>query len=327
MREAVPFTADVCAGLDVCPGAYNIGMQSEEAPEFQKSWLDFHVAVPGWLYHYTTAEGLLGILRDRSMFGTHYRFLNDPLEIVWGVGLVAQHIEEYIRTAEEPIKVVLRQFQGLPIEKYWDIYVACFCAEGNLLSQWRAYGKSGGYSLAFRGRELQLAQLPERRLRRVIYDGSEQDRWVRLALEWFVHKIAAIRRSEDGVAAVDVDAILEVSRQMWVALCEMCISFKLHVFEEESEWRVFEIVPKRATLSDVSSLKFRSKAGILVPYRAFPTERATEAQRIQPLDYIECGPTLSREDVEQSLLMFLRSEGYSGVWVRSSMIPIKPAFE
>jgi len=98
----------------------------------------------------TTVDGLVGILRDRSMFGTHYRFLNDSLEITWGKQLVARYIEEYIESAEDSTKVALRRFQGTPIEQYWDTYVTCFCAEGNLLSPWRAYGKSGGYALAFR---------------------------------------------------------------------------------------------------------------------------------------------------------------------------------
>jgi hypothetical protein len=29
------------------------------------------------------------------------------------------------------------------------IYLSCFCEDDNLLSQWRAYGTSGGYSLGF----------------------------------------------------------------------------------------------------------------------------------------------------------------------------------
>jgi hypothetical protein len=59
-------------------------MQIYQPTDFQKEWLDFHRRVPGWLYHYTTVDGLLGIVRDRMIFGTHYQFLNDSLEIVWG---------------------------------------------------------------------------------------------------------------------------------------------------------------------------------------------------------------------------------------------------
>lgn len=300
-------------------------MQIEEAPDFQTSWLTLHSHVPGWLYHYTTVDGLQGILRDRSMFGTHYRFLNDSLEITWGKQLVAKYIDEYIEAAEEPTRVALSIFQGTPREQYWDTYIACFCAEGNLLSQWRAYSNSGGYALAFRGMDLSLSQLPTRHLRKVIYEETEQIRWVKLALDWFVERIAAIRRMEDPAwahAALD-----EAAGLMWRHLGEMCVSFKLHVFKEEAEWRIAEFVPKKERLNDVDNVKFRAKAGIPIPYRAFPIEVVRETRSIQSLDHVVCGPTLSREDVEQALTMFLRSEGYSGVWVTSSMIPINSALQ
>src|SRR5205823_6173627 len=115
-------------------------------------------------------------------------------------------------------------------------------------SQWRAYGKSGGYALAFRGLELGLTQLPKRSLRKVIYDNNEQVRWVKLALDWFVYRIAAIRCIEDRTQAYA--ALDEAAGLMWRALGEMCVSFKLDVFKEESEWRVVEFVPKKESLND-----------------------------------------------------------------------------
>lgn len=35
---------------------------------------------PELLYHYTTQEGLLGILKDRCIWATHIRYLNDTSE-------------------------------------------------------------------------------------------------------------------------------------------------------------------------------------------------------------------------------------------------------
>lgn len=259
-------------------------------------------------------------MRDRSIFGTHYRFLDDSLEIVWGKQVIAGHIDEYIQAAEEPVRVTLEGFRNLPMEQYCDVYVACFCAEDNLLSQWRAYGRGGGYALAFRGVDLYECQMRERSLRRVIYKFSEQDRWVRLVLDWFVGRIAAAGLIDDPARASE--ARERATNLTWNILCEMCVSFKVAVFEEEAEWRIVELVWKKQGLSDVENLRFRSNAGILIPYRVFPIERK-EPPPIHPLDYITCGPTLSRGDVEQSLAMFLRSEGCSGVWVNSSMIPLK----
>ena len=299
-------------------------MQVDHVQELLQDWIDFHLDVPTWLHHYTTADGVLGIVRGRSMFGTHYKFLNDSLEILWGKQIISRHIDEYIQAAEEPVRVTLQRFQNLHIEKYYDVYVACFCAKDNLLSQWRAYGRSGGYALAFRGLDLHESQGPERSLRRVIYDSSEQDRWVRLVLDWFVDRLAAAGLIEDTAQAhIEREQAVNLA---WSTLCEMCVSFKLDVFEEEAEWRIVELVQKKQGLSDVENVRFGAKAGTLIPYRVFPMERKGPPS-IHPLDHITCGPTLSREDVEQSLLMFLRAEGCSGVWVNSSMIPLKAGID
>jgi hypothetical protein len=59
-------------------------MPVDHVQELLKGWLDFHLDVPAWLHHYTTVDGVLGIVRDRSIFGTHHKFLNDSLEILWG---------------------------------------------------------------------------------------------------------------------------------------------------------------------------------------------------------------------------------------------------
>lgn len=295
-------------------------MQVDHDPEFLQNWIGFHLDVPSWLHHYTTADGVLGIVRDRSIFGTHYRFLEDSLEILWGQQVIAGHIEKYIQAAEEPVRVTLQRFRNLPIEQYYDIYVACFCAEDNLLSQWRAYGRGGGYAIAFGGLDLYACQFPERLLRRVIYSSSEQDRWVRLVLDWFVGRIAAASLIDDPVQASELRE--GATRLTSSILCEMCVAFKLEVFEEEAEWRIVELVPKKQGLSDVENLRFRSNAGTLIPYRVFPIERREPPPR-RPLDHITCGPTLSRENVEQSLVMFLRAQDCSGVGVSSSMIPLK----
>jgi hypothetical protein len=135
----------------------------------------------------------------------------------------------------------------------------------------------------------------------VIYDNSEQDRWVRLALDWFIHRINSIRALRQvGDSAEFAASLNDAAGFMWRHLCEVCATFKLDVFKEESEWRIVEIVPKNEGSTNVDNLRFRSKGGILIPYRLFPSERNVGTQQIRPLDNIRCGPTLSRAEVEQS---------------------------
>jgi hypothetical protein len=44
------------------------------------------------LFHYTTPAGLLGILRDLSLWGSDLRFLNDAQEAIYGRDLVVDAV-------------------------------------------------------------------------------------------------------------------------------------------------------------------------------------------------------------------------------------------
>jgi hypothetical protein len=139
------------------------------------------------LFHYTNADGLAGILRSQSLWGTHWQYLNDAGEL--------RHFSEKlpyllkaarIAVAEELARnrddfkewadslggienIVDTEVQGLvelfqesvahpdPAQQIFEFYVTSFCTpEGSfeevrthgLLSMWRCYG-AGGYALVF----------------------------------------------------------------------------------------------------------------------------------------------------------------------------------
>ncbi len=75
-------------------------------------------------HHYTTLEGFWKILESETFRATHVRFSNDNQEYYQG--------EEIIKSIVGP--------DNVKVENY---YVICFCSDGNLLSQWREYGKVG----------------------------------------------------------------------------------------------------------------------------------------------------------------------------------------
>jgi hypothetical protein len=102
------------------------------------------------VYHYTTNEGLKGIIESKSLWATGGYYLNDTSEIEYGCRLAANSLKEKLGYAEtEFARGVLNRArddlrdpaqQAMRITNY---YVACFCENDNLLSQWRTYGHSG----------------------------------------------------------------------------------------------------------------------------------------------------------------------------------------
>ena len=103
---------------------------------------------PKQLHHYTGPSGLLGIIDSRSLFLSDASFLNDQSEIIYARDLIATVLAELASAADGPqgrlLQATSRRFlvasKATAALRY---YVACFCEDGNLLSQWRAYGQPG----------------------------------------------------------------------------------------------------------------------------------------------------------------------------------------
>jgi Protein of unknown function (DUF2971) len=126
------------------------------------------------LYHYTNALGLIGILTDQTLWATDIEFLNDGEELLFGGqplynNLVARSQE--LRPTDPdslgrpgawsammnvagtlslrlPVgESTLGPWHGAGSRPSQAIYVACFCSDGDLLSQWRGYGSAGGFAI------------------------------------------------------------------------------------------------------------------------------------------------------------------------------------
>lgn len=104
----------------------------------------------GVLYHYTTVNGLQGILETNRLWASAAYYLNDSSEVEYGSHLLHDELSVW-RTANQNNPCFAADvLQGLDeifssplsrISRTSTIYVTCFCENGNLLSQWRAYGQ------------------------------------------------------------------------------------------------------------------------------------------------------------------------------------------
>jgi hypothetical protein len=138
------------------------------------------------LFHYTGIDGLRGILKSQELWATHARFLNDGAELIEfrkhlphilrpGVSRAVSEVyrsspakREFIERfggLEATVDEVIRASVGGLYQttfgtdgeaSFAEAYVLSFCtpsakrqAEHGLLSQWRCYGKDGGYALVF----------------------------------------------------------------------------------------------------------------------------------------------------------------------------------
>jgi hypothetical protein len=223
------------------------------------------------LFHYTTAAGLLGILRSSTLWATDLRFLNDAQEAVYARELFV----EAVRSAENPalqpghhLHHVAQSF-GEDFARYktlvaeeldslhFPVYVTCFCESGDLLSQWRAYGSDHGYAIEVKADALKTA-------------AQQIAGYVPLSL-------MQVRYGRDAATDVVSTAMQEMSKDtnlghwgvhahyMALRLTALLAGVKHPGFQEEREWRVVA-----AFEEDPKFVEFRSTPMAIVPYIEIP---------------------------------------------------------
>ncbi|MDV6265071.1 DUF2971 domain-containing protein [Rhodococcus globerulus] len=109
---------------------------------------------PDTLYHYTDANSLMSILRTQTLWATDAIYLNDSREIRYGIKkfkkvlLSYQPVDELNGMDSTAVGKALAQINSIESSLHDGnarrVYVTCFSAKSDSLSQWRGYGSSGG---------------------------------------------------------------------------------------------------------------------------------------------------------------------------------------
>jgi len=179
------------------------------------------------LYHYTSVNGLRGIVDSGNVWATHLGFLNDLSE-----GRAALEDEAYRARLEET-------------DKRSPLFIASFCRhqephqqKNGLLSQWRGYaGEGGGYCVVLDEEALDGLVEAERRIsprltivkKDILYAGEAES--------------AALQRQD-------------------MEFLDLAAFVKNEVFREENETRITLAVPPHG----VRPVRFREASEMLIPY-------------------------------------------------------------
>jgi Protein of unknown function (DUF2971) len=267
-----------------------------EAPEVLVRALDFLIASrvpspnpPESLYHYTDASALVGITSEQQLWATNAVFMNDQSEVSHAAALLKALLSEDgdesgSNVLQGPDLAVNHMLQHL--HSFVEIYVVSFCAEPDLLSQWRGYGSAGGYAIEFDGPRLLGLGPGKVELTQVIYDEDEQRRQLREFLKTWRAMLADVQ--------CDEWQWFKASALLAMAFGVLAISFKNKAFAEEREWRLFysrlrlpETLPE-----EYFSVDFRSRNGLVVPYvRMSPVPSGVPAEPgFLPIKGIRIGP-------------------------------------
>jgi hypothetical protein len=286
--------------------------QSEEAPRL--------------LYHYTTAEGLLGIVESGRIFASHILYQNDRSELVSAVKIFEEEFESSkMAGLDRNLKYIMgRLIPSMVADaSIFAYFVVSFCEDGNLLSQWRAYGGSGsGYSLGFDTRVLGKAPLGLDlgiRARKVVYEDAEKHSRLRNRLEILSSIIGEHSDLLERTWEVDTQTALSFWKQALITLQPSLALMKDVAFSEEREWR---LVRKALVTQAKNGIKVRLTSGRLTPYVPVPWSVQRDG-RAAGLEVVICGPSDEPKLKVEATQIFLASNGWANVNVTESGTPLR----
>jgi hypothetical protein len=226
-----------------------------------------HIPSPETLYHYTDIDGLKGILSTQKLWATNAVFLNDRTELLHSLSMLKRVIEDVDFSKGEAGKpnenadIVMQRIVG-NFYLFVHAYLVCFCTNEDLLSQWRGYGRGGGYALGFKSAELDKLARGRIELIRVIYDEDEQRKQLcELCRRW--------REAFVGIPPESAGPAPWRAGELVFAECfsRIAIGFKSSGFREEDEWRL--VYRQSQIIRDDHSggkSNFRTRDGMLLPF-------------------------------------------------------------
>lgn len=304
-------------------------------------------ACPSSLFHYTTASGLVGIIRSGELWSSNVRYLNDASELRHGRYLLTLEVERRLRpwttTLHErnvvfPIESVF--LMELQRQLNWDhmltdrsdsapsVYAACFCTDGDLLSQWRGYAGATGYAIGVDSSALRAATGSNGwTLQEVIYEDALQRACIATLLDEY---LACLGRLADELVPDPQPTKRDINNRYkivcdtmpvfeMVALC--AFSWLKHpTFAEEQEWRLLRLVEHGSVGASNAECDVGVRIGtnLLIPYVRAPLH----AEGRCVITSVTHGPTPYPHLAKQSVRQLLRTVGVA-VAVKGSNAPLR----
>ena len=278
---------------------------------------------PVALYHYTNANGMLGIIDSNRLWATHYQYLNDLSELEYGYSLAKKIIKSFFDKEENDI---VKTFLGHSLDSCTasssglEFYITCFCEHDDVLNQWRVYtGTSQGYALGFDassiGRRNAENENQDFILRKVIYDEVKQCELISKAIRLISDKLKTLEF--EGSRENSVDAACEALK---IALIEMAVTFKHPAYSVEHEWRALHA----SSPLKKPDLKFREGAYGLTPYITLDISASAgvNAHRL-PLRTITTAPSQNTHNSYLALKKLIEVKRIAHCHVIQSSLPVR----
>lgn len=271
-----------------------------------------YLKLPDELSHYTTLNGLIGIIDNCEIWASNVNFLNDRRELVYGLDEAISVVKSFSSRKSNvewrrPLEAAVRRLRDGEIP---NTYAACFCEGSDLLSLWRAYAGEQGIVVSFNRIKLSKLLKKEKAIFvPVVYGKLKTNEQITKQL---ADRLDKLDNEAGAFGGYTSDQRKEKAHSL---LSRLLPQFKHVGFKDEREWRF--IVQQNSVRSSVF---FRAKSNVLVPYIKLPLGDEDDL----PINYVRIGPGRDQELTKRSVEVYLESKGYKNrIRVRVSNVPYR----
>jgi len=265
------------------------------------------------IYHYTTGEGLLGIINSMELHFTNMNFLNDPTESTWYKQVLEDILSENIICKDIYNELYNESYMNIYISP---TYIASFCKERDSLSMWKHYSKGNGYNIGFKIDSFLSNKDIIIEKKEIIYDVKKQKKILTDHILRFGKRIDSVCRFSNN------DSPFSEFDDLQIEFCDKILNyafqFKHFAYKDEEEIRL--IIPYIPYGEKVYENKYRkykvSDNGVIVEYTAMKFSA-------KDIVSITCHPQSLKEN-EMGVRYFINNKTNSNeVKVYRSQIPFR----
>ncbi len=272
--------------------------------------------LPRSLYHYTSSEGLLGIISTNTLRFSDTSFVNDGSENSVSLSAAAHAIERFLVSnphIEREVGERLMRHIHAAVTTLIPV-VFCMSRQNNLLNQWRDYGKDVvPYCIELETSELLTPGfIFPTFLVEVVYSW---DRMLSMCEELFteIEKQFSLQNEEWTLTDELLDRLYDSAAMEFVLLA---LRFKNPAFEAEQEWR---LVTTTVDLRNAGiARRYRTSNLGVVPYYEW---RSGDGGKL-PIRKVTVGPSPYAQVTDLALKQFLADHHYE-IDTSYSTIPLR----
>lgn len=294
--------------------------------------------LPELVFHYTSQFGFKGIIQSGVLRATHLAYTNDSSEYQHAVTLLLEAVKKARNKSSNKLECVLLdcmepQLGILDPEDYPRVFVACFSAVCDSLTQWRNYGGGeGGLAIGWdrAGIELSLRGL-NAAFGPVLYDEDAKRSMLDAAVAWGLDTFRTKAATKDPT---NLAKYAEQWTETFFAFAsQFAPFFKNMAFAEEREWRILygpqyrsevKVIEKNLALTSFVDLRLGKKASIPPSWSSGDPGRKEQLPDHLPIRDVWFGPSRGQALTNLSAKILVENAGYPApINLRRSKAPFR----